>query len=162
MRDLKTEIRELIEFGKDCGTLTKMEILDLVRGLIVSDEQMKGFCERIVSMGIEIVDDTEGYYAKLDTETGEHYWSFVQWEELEKYLIIDDRLTSKEKNVLAYRYGLGGGKKHSLEATQKTFGITRERLKQIENKFLSRWCEMTRIIRRIRDRRRLYYNDKKN
>ena len=43
-------------------------------------------------------------------------------------------LKEKEKLVLHYRYGLAGNRRHTLEEIGKSFGVTRERIRQIENK----------------------------
>ena len=42
-------------------------------------------------------------------------------------------LSLKEKEVISRRFGLGGTKKETLESIGKDFGITRERVRQIEN-----------------------------
>ena len=41
-------------------------------------------------------------------------------------------LTEKEQQVIALRYGLGGGKPRTLEEIGRIFGVTRERVRQIE------------------------------
>ena len=46
-------------------------------------------------------------------------------------------LTEREKEVIKYRYGIGtNGKRYTLEEIGKIFGITRERIRQIEGKAL--------------------------
>ena len=52
-------------------------------------------------------------------------------EELNKAL---DTLDDREKEVLEYRYGLKDGNIHTLEDIGKTYGITRERVRQIEHR----------------------------
>lgn len=158
MRDLKTEIHEFYKFGKDTGKLTKMEILDFIRGLRISNEQMKGFCDRLMSHGIEIVDDTEWYDAKLDLETGEHYWRVISPDLVKLALEYDNPLSPREVKVMRYRYGLEDGKLHSFRQVQKVFGITKERIRQIEGKLTRMW-EIERTVRNIKERRRRFYND---
>ena len=41
-------------------------------------------------------------------------------------------LTSREQDILRFRYGISDGKAHTLEETGKQFSLTRERIRQIE------------------------------
>lgn len=50
----------------------------------------------------------------------------------------DILLTEREKKILEYRFGLTDGITHTLEETGKLFGVTRERIRQIEAKALDR------------------------
>ncbi|WP_121616852.1 sigma-70 family RNA polymerase sigma factor [Virgibacillus halodenitrificans] len=47
-------------------------------------------------------------------------------------------LSPREENVIRLRYGLDGGKPRTLEDIGKVFGVTRERIRQIETKALKR------------------------
>lgn len=49
-----------------------------------------------------------------------------------------DTLTSDEKKVITLRYGLDGEEPQTLESIGKTFGVTRERIRQIEQKSLNK------------------------
>ena len=49
-----------------------------------------------------------------------------------------ETLTPREATVIRMRFGLGGSGEHSLEQVGERFGVTRERIRQIEAKALAR------------------------
>lgn len=51
---------------------------------------------------------------------------------------ILDTLKTKEKEILLMRFGFSNGKPQTLEEIGKVFGVTRERIRQIEKKALKR------------------------
>jgi RNA polymerase sigma factor (sigma-70 family) len=54
----------------------------------------------------------------------------------ERLAQVLDTLTEREQDVLRLRFGMGGGEPHTLEETAQVFGVTRERVHQIERKIL--------------------------
>lgn len=68
-------------------------------------------------------------------------------EELRKVL---GALTEREREVLELRYGLNGGRSHTLKEVGQMFGRTRERIRQIEGKALRKLCR-TACIKELRD-----------
>jgi RNA polymerase primary sigma factor len=47
-------------------------------------------------------------------------------------------LTPREQRILRMRFGLGGASEHTLQEVGETFGVTRERIRQIEAKALEK------------------------
>ena len=59
-------------------------------------------------------------------------------------------LTAREGRVLQLRFGLHDGRTYTLEEVGRKFGVTRERIRQIEVKALSK-LRHPRHSRRLRD-----------
>jgi RNA polymerase primary sigma factor len=49
-----------------------------------------------------------------------------------------DALDDREKKIISQRFGLDGGKPKTLEDVSKTFGVTRERIRQLQNVALAK------------------------
>jgi RNA polymerase primary sigma factor len=60
-----------------------------------------------------------------------------------KEILID--LTPREQKILAMRFGLNDGITHTLEEVGQEFGVTRERIRQIEAKALSKIREHEKL-----------------
>ena len=61
-----------------------------------------------------------------------------------------DSLTPRERKVLELRFGLEDGRSRTLEEVGKDFGVTRERIRQIEAKALRKLKHPTRA-RKLKD-----------
>jgi RNA polymerase primary sigma factor len=59
-------------------------------------------------------------------------------------------LTPREQKILRMRFGLDDGKAHTLEETGQEFGVTRERIRQIEAKALAK-LKKHRDSKKLRD-----------
>ena len=63
---------------------------------------------------------------------------------------ILDTLTDREADVLRMRFGMYDGRTHTLEEVGQTFGVTRERIRQIENKAIRKLRHPSRA-KKIKD-----------
>lgn len=70
----------------------------------------------------------------------------IEHERLMNYL---DRLPSRKAKILKYKYGLDDNEPHSFEATGRKFGITGERVRQIEASIIREFQEF-RMLEEIR------------
>jgi len=61
-----------------------------------------------------------------------------------------EQLSERERRVVRLRFGLDDGQLHTLEEVGKEFGVTRERIRQIESKTLAKLRHPTRS-QRLRD-----------
>jgi RNA polymerase primary sigma factor len=73
---------------------------------------------------MELVEQTQG------GSTKDELAEFLTHEQVEDLL---SRLTDREREVLSHRYGLTDGMTYTLGETAKRLGITRERVRQIQN-----------------------------
>ena len=58
-----------------------------------------------------------------------------------------DELSPKERKILEMRYGLTSGVQHTLEEVGQEFGVTRERIRQIEAKVHEKLRQNENILR---------------
>jgi RNA polymerase primary sigma factor len=63
---------------------------------------------------------------------------------------ISAELTPRERKILAMRFGLEDGVTHTLEEVGKEFGVTRERIRQIQAKALEKIRQL-RTLKKLKD-----------
>ena len=84
------------------------------------------------------------------------YWNDDICEEVEQRSLRETleklmgELTSREQEVLKARYGFEDDVEKTLEEVGQTFGVTRERIRQIESKALRKLSHPTRT-RKLKD-----------
>jgi RNA polymerase primary sigma factor len=109
--DIKvTEAKKIQEFVHDVSPLETMET--------VSEDGGRGIPESLQPH-------------KLDD-------AIVQFERDQEIDRLMEQLTEREANILRYRYGLEDSRAHTLEQTGRKFGLTRERIRQIEKDAMRR------------------------
>lgn len=60
-------------------------------------------------------------------------------------------LNTRELTVLSYRFGLDGGEERTLDVVGEYFGVTRERIRQIQNSALAKLRELFERHNAVRD-----------
>ncbi len=131
------------ELGRDPSIEEVASELDLP---VAKVEQVMQFARRPISLETPVGEDSESEYGDFlpdkDTpEPTEQAGREMLREEMEAVLAS---LSEREAEVLALRYGLGGGTPLTLEEVGKRFGVTRERIRQIETKAIRRLRHPTR------------------
>ena len=84
-------------------------------------------------------DDATDFGEMIGDEAAETPFEFLQGKNLRNQLngllaVLDDR----EKKIISQRFGLGGGKAKTLEDVGRLLGVTRERIRQLQNNALTK------------------------
>jgi len=122
--------------------MTVREVRDILRvaQMPVSLEKPVGD-EEESELGDFVADDTVEEPFEVATEN-------LQREDIQKAL---DALPERERQVIELRYGLRGHEPLTLEEVGRAFGVTRERIRQIENNTLRKLKQLPEA-QRLRDR----------
>jgi RNA polymerase primary sigma factor len=79
-----------------------------------------------------------------DEDSDRAFFALENLERFEKVSSWLELLNDQEKTVIVLRYGLDDGNPQTLEAIGRRFGLTRERVRQIESKALAKLRRITR------------------
>jgi RNA polymerase primary sigma factor len=109
---------------------------------------MRIACARPASLDAPLGDDENARLADIvrDEQATSPY------EQLEEKTVTDmltemiDRLQPREASVLRFRFGLDGGPERTLEEVGEKFGVTRERIRQLQNLALKKLRRMIKTI----------------
>lgn len=110
--------------------------------------------EKKVRHILKISQDTVSLEAPVGTEEDSKLGDFIEDDEAQSPLEATNRqlikesihemlqyLSARERKIMEMRYGLLDGKTHTLEEVGQEFGVTRERIRQIEAKVLLKMRE---------------------
>jgi RNA polymerase primary sigma factor len=103
----------------------------------------------IKTYSLETIIDEDGKLTLEDvlvnTSAEEPLSAFEQTRRVEEVASWLEVLGDDEKRVIILRYGLDGEEPQTLESIGKVFGVTRERIRQIEQKAINK---LRRIVKR--------------
>jgi RNA polymerase primary sigma factor len=87
-------------------------------------------------------DETNSVHADSipDTRTPPPDQELIEAMELDRMKELLDLLDSRESRILKLRFGIGNGEPMTLKAIGKRFGLTRERVRQMEQQALDKLC----------------------
>jgi RNA polymerase primary sigma factor len=103
-------------------------------------EQIRRSSQAPVSLEKPVGDEEESEFGHFLTDENEPLPEEVAEVELRKATLqrVLDTLSARERRVLELRYGLNGEHPRTLDEVGKTFNVTRERIRQIENQSLKK------------------------
>ncbi|MGA1538795.1 MAG: sigma-70 family RNA polymerase sigma factor [Chthoniobacterales bacterium] len=96
---------------------------------------LKNVAVRPASLDAKInADDDTAFGDLVSDERAEDPFAVLRDKDLrEEVGDLLDVLDARERKIIAFRFGLGGGKERTLEEVGRKFGVTRERIRQLQN-----------------------------
>ncbi len=136
---LSTRIRKIHRVRKELMTKlsrvpTNEEIGEKVDMPAKEVEKLLGYAQRSISLDQPIGEDGESdLQSYIENKNAPNPFTEVRQNLLTEDIIdaLND-LTEREAKILTFRYGLNGSRKHTLKELGEIFGITRERIRQIQ------------------------------
>jgi len=140
MRRAAMKLQE--EFGREATDEELAEQLDTTPLRVA---ELRAASIRPASLDAPIGDeeDANRYGDLVQDESAENPYEELEGKtntELLRELV--DTLPPREQTILRYRFGLNGGTEKTLEEVGREFGVTRERIRQIQNMALSKLKKM--------------------
>ena len=117
------------------------KIKEIADAMGISEKQAKEIQSYIVeptSLDIQVGDDDDTTIGSFieDTHFVNPESAYIKKSNGDVVNAILDTLSDREANILRLRFGIGGKKAMTLEEVGKEYGLTRERIRQIEAKAL--------------------------
>ena len=116
--------------------------------------ELAAMAKPVVSLNAKVADEDDTSFEDILADEGVVDPAQATEQSLmhERLLSVLDTLGERERDVLGYRYGLWDGIGRTLEEVGRMFNVTRERVRQIENKALRSLREPDRM-RRLKEYR---------
>ena len=133
-QDLQGIVQELLA-QKLRRSPSIQEIAKKMKKPVGKVKRLKEIVSKVSSLHAPIGEDGSGEF--MDLIEDENLSSSV--DELASFLLREriasllEKMTARERKILILRYGLKDGISRTLDETAKKFGITRERIRQIES-----------------------------
>lgn len=121
---------------EDLGREPTSEELAEELGLEVSKvAHLKNVAVRPASLDARINADDETPFGDLvSDEKAENPFAVLRDKNLRDEIAgLLDVLDARERRIIAFRFGLNGGRERTLEEVGRKFGVTRERIRQLQN-----------------------------
>ena len=120
------------ELGREPTTEELAEELGLPPAKVA---HLKNVAVRPASLDAKInADDDTAFGDLVSDERAEDPFEALRDKDLrEEVGDLLDVLDPRERKIISFRFGLGGGKERTLEEVGRKFGVTRERIRQLQN-----------------------------
>src|SRR5665213_3363637 len=121
---------------------------------IARDSQMRTASIRPASLDAPVGDDDSNNFSEIVEDER----AVNPYDELEDKTVITmlqdmvKHLDEREATILRYRFGLDGGNEKTLEEVGEKFGVTRERIRQIQNLALRKLRKMIEKLEKEKKR----------
>jgi len=114
---------------------TSEELADELGLAVAKVAHLKNVAVRPASLDARVNADDETPFGDLvSDERAEDPFAALRDKDLRDEIVeLLDILDSRERRIIAYRFGLEGGRERTLEEVGKKFGVTRERIRQLQN-----------------------------
>lgn len=140
---INQDVRGLIQERLDCGINQVEDVIQQSMPFESLDTIYEAFLKNIESdeMQDNIFDDNN---------SDAFYWNDVGYEEIEQRALRETleslmhELKKREQEILKARYGFEDGVEKTLEEIGQSFGVTRERIRQIEAKAIKKLSSPTK------------------
>jgi len=134
---VRSERKLRAEFGREP---TSAEIARDVELAFEEVEQIRRTSQAPVSLEKPVGDEEESEFGHFLTDETEPLPDEIAEVELRKAALcrVLGMLSERERKVLELRYGLNGEHPRTLDEVGRTFNVTRERIRQIENQSLKK------------------------
>lgn len=114
---------------------TSEEIAEELGLPVAKVTHLKNVAVRPASLDARInADDDTPFGELVSDERAEDPFASLRDKDLRGEIVdLLEGLDLRERRIIAYRFGLGGGRERTLEEVGRKFGVTRERIRQLQN-----------------------------
>lgn len=142
MKRINSELT--VKLGREPSTLELAAALDTDEDTI---KHWYKISEDIVSLDVKIKDDEDATIGELieDKSLQNPIGNILLEEQKEIFKNVLDTLTQRESDILQYRYGLKTDEPKTLEEIGHIYGLTKERIRQIESAALRKLRQPARV-----------------
>ncbi|MBI2947394.1 MAG: sigma-70 family RNA polymerase sigma factor [Verrucomicrobia bacterium] len=145
----RTAMRLQEEFGREPTDEELGEELGITASRVA---QLRTAAIRPASLDAPIGDDDSNNFAEIVQDENAET-PYEQLEEKTVTTMLDEMIKTldpREAMILRYRFGLDGGSEKTLEEVGEKFGVTRERIRQIQNIALKKLRKMIEKMEAVR------------
>ena len=148
-RLLRTSRRMAQELGREPTTAELAKELDISEERVL---ELQRYAQEPVSLETPVGEEEDSHLSDFIQDQRMP----IPAEEVDRQMLQEQMgevlqtLTDREEQVLRMRFGIGGEEPHTLEEVGQTFHVTRERIRQIEEKAIRKLKHPTRS-RKLRD-----------